>query len=156
MWITLINFSNFCYYKVNNLGDYVEEINTALATRGEEFYYESLGNVISDLENESEEYHERAIKRATTGLGISGAGVTGRLVPEFYSQIAEQVGSITQNDLATVGLVGALGVSTIPAYLTKRSLDEGDEIDQMIESLEEGNYDESDTEFAYEVAEKLT
>lgn len=140
---------------MNNLGDYLEEINTALATQGENIYYESLEEVISALENESEEYHEQAKQRATAGLGISGAGVTGKLVPEFYSQIAEQADSITQNDLATIGLVGALGVSTIPAYLTKRSLDERDEIDQMIEDLEEGNYDEGDTDLAYEVAEKL-
>ena len=140
---------------MNTLGNYLEEINTALATQGEGIYYESLEDVISDLENESEEYHEKAKQRATAGLGISGAGVTGKLVPEFYSQIAEQADSITQNDLATIGLVGALGVSTIPAYVTKRSLDERDEINQMIEDLEEGNYDEADTDFAYEVAEKL-
>ncbi|RJX51900.1 hypothetical protein DP106_00890 [Halonotius pteroides] len=140
---------------MNNLGDYLEEINTALATQGEEFYYESLDDVISALENESEEYHEQAKQRATTGLGISGAGVAGKLAPEFYSQISEQVDTITQSNLATVGLVGALGVSTLPAYLTKRSLDERDEIDQMIEDLEEGNYSEGDTDFAYDVAEKL-
>jgi hypothetical protein len=140
---------------VKTLGDYLEEINTALATQGEDIFYESLEDVISDLENESEEYHEKAKQRATTGLGISGAGVAGKLVPEFYSQIAEQADSITQNDLATIGLVGALGVSTIPAYATKRSLDERDEINQMIEDLKEGNYDEADTDFAYEVAEKL-
>ncbi|WP_120082658.1 hypothetical protein [Halonotius pteroides] len=137
------------------MGDYLEEINTALATQGEEFYYESLDDVISALENESEEYHEQAKQRATTGLGISGAGVAGKLAPEFYSQISEQVDTITQSNLATVGLVGALGVSTLPAYLTKRSLDERDEIDQMIEDLEEGNYSEGDTDFAYDVAEKL-
>lgn len=134
---------------------YLEEINTALATKGEDFYYESLEDVKNDLKNEREEYQERAKKRATIGLGISGAGVGGRLVPEFYSQTAEQIDSITQNDLATVGLVGALGVSTIPTYLTKRNLDERDEINQMIEDLEQGNYDESDTDFAYRVAEKL-
>ena len=135
--------------------EYLEEINTALATKGEDFYYESLEDVKSDLENEREEYQDQAKQRAATGLGISGAGVAGKLVPEFYSQIAEQADTITQNDLATIGLVGALGVSTLPAYLTKRSLDERDEIDQMIEDLEEGNYDEADTDFAYRVAEKL-
>jgi hypothetical protein len=141
---------------VNTLGDYLEEINTALSTQGEDFYYESLEDVVSDLESESEDYHEQGKKRAAAGLGISGTGVAGRLVPEFYSQIAEQADSITQNDLASIGLVGALGISALPAYLTKRSVDERDEIDQMIEKLEEGNYSEGDTDFAYDVAEKLS
>jgi hypothetical protein len=34
------------------LGDYLEEINTALSTHGEDFYYESLENVVSDLERD--------------------------------------------------------------------------------------------------------
>lgn len=140
---------------MNTLEGYLEEINTALATQGENFYYESMEDVVSDLEDESEDYHEKGKQHATTGLGISGVGVAGKLVPEFYSQIAEQADSVTQNDLATVGLVGALGFSTIPAYVTKRNLDERDEINQMIEDLEEGNYDEADTDLAYEVAEKL-
>ena len=135
---------------------YLEEINTALATKGEDFYYESLEDVKNDLKNEREEYQERAKKRATIGLGISGAGVGGRLVPEFYSQTAEQIDSITQSDLATVGLVGALGVSTLPVYLTKRNLDERDELDQMIEELEEGDFNDADTDFAYRVAKKLS
>jgi len=138
------------------LDGYLEEINTALTTRGEDFYYESLEDVKNDLKNEREEYQERAKKRATIGLGISGAGVGGRLVPEFYSQTAEQIDSITQNDLATVGLVGALGVSTLPVYLTKRNLDERDELDQMIEKLEEGDFNDADTDFAYRVAKKLS
>ncbi len=141
---------------MNTLGDYLEEINTALATQGEGIYYESMDDVISGLENESEEYHEKAKQRAAAGLGISGAGAAGKLVPEFYSQITEQIDTVTQNDLATVGLIGALGVSSIPAYVTKRSLDERDEIDQMIDDLEDGNHDEADTDFAYEVAEKLS
>ena len=153
--MTLIKVVLFCYYKVNNLEDYLEEINTALATQGEDFYYESLEDVISELENESKEYHEQARQRATTGIGISGAGVAGKLVPGFYSEMADQMDTLTQNDMATIGLVGALGLSTLPAYLTKRNLDKRDEIDQMIEDLEEGNYDEADTDFAYRVAEKL-
>lgn len=37
---------------MNTLGDYLEEINTALSTQGEDFYYESLENVVSDLERD--------------------------------------------------------------------------------------------------------
>jgi len=137
------------------LGDYLEEINTALAAKGEDFYFESLENVRKDLEIEREEYDEQAKKYAATGLGISGAGVAGKIVPGFYSQTAEQIDLFTQNEFATLGLIGALGVSSIPAYLTKKNKDERDEIGQMIEDLEDGNFDESDTDFAYRVAEKL-
>ena len=89
-------------------------------------------------------------------LGVSGAGVMGKFVPEFYSQIAEQIDTVTQNDLATVGLVGALGVSTVPAYLSKRNKDKRDEVDDIITKLEEGSFDSNDTEFAYKVADKLS
>lgn len=138
------------------MADYLEEINTALSVQGKDFYYESLEDVKHDLEVESEEYEDQAKQRAATALGISGSGVVGKFVPEFYSQIAEQIDSISQNDLATIGLIGALGVSTVPAYLTKRSLDESNEIDQMIKDLEEGNYHEGDTDFAHQIAEKLS
>lgn len=92
----------------------------ALAAKGEDFYFESLENVRKDLEIEREEYDEQAKKYAATGLGISGAGVADKIVPEFYSQTAEQIDLFTQNEFATLGLVGALGVSSIPAYLTKK------------------------------------
>ena len=138
------------------MGDYVEEINTALSAQDKDFYYGSLEDVVSDLESEKWDRHEQAKKRAAQGLGITGTGVAGWMFPEFYTHIAEQADSITQNDLASIGLVGALGISTLPAYLTKRSVDERDEIDQMIEKLEEGNYDEDDTDFDYDVAEKLS
>jgi len=137
------------------LGDYLEEINTALRTSGEGIYYESMEDVKSKLENESERHKERAKESAVMGTGISGAGVTGKFMPEFYSEIADQIDVLTQNEFATIGLVGALGVSMLPAYRAKKNKDERDEIDQMIEDLEEGNYDEADTDFAYRVAEKL-
>jgi UDP-N-acetylglucosamine:LPS N-acetylglucosamine transferase len=34
------------------LGDYLEEINTALSIQDEDLYYESLEDVVSDLERE--------------------------------------------------------------------------------------------------------
>ena len=136
--------------------DYVEEINTALGAKGETFYYDSIEDVKSDLELVSEEYGDKARSYATLTLGVSGAGVMGKFVPEFYSQTAEQVETITQNDLATVGLVGALGMSTVPAYLGKRNKDKRDDVNKIITELEEGRFDTDDTEFAYKVADKLS
>ncbi len=55
------------------MGDYLEEINTALSTHGEDFYYESLEDVVSDLESERWDYHEQGKKRAAAGLGTTGS-----------------------------------------------------------------------------------
>ena len=136
--------------------DYVDEINAALGAKGEDFHYESIEDVKDDLELVSEEYENKARNHAVQSFGVSGAGVMGKFVPEFYSQIAEQMDAVTQNDLATVGLVGALGVSTVPAYLGKRNKDKRDEVNQIITELEEGSFDSDNTEFAYEVADKLS
>jgi len=138
------------------LEDYVEEINAALGAKGETFYYDSIEDVKNDLKLVSEEYEDKARDRATLTLGVSGAGVTGKIVPEFHSQTAEQMETITQNDLATVSLIAELGLSTVPAYLSKRNKDKRDDVNEIITELEEGSFDSDDTEFAYKVADKLS
>lgn len=131
------------------------EINTALATRGEDFYFETLENVQNELEQEREKYDDLAKRYATGTAGITGAGIAGKLVPGFHSETAEHIDIVTQNDLATIGLIAALGISTVPAYKAKQHKNKRDRIDQLIEDLEEGNYDRADTEFAYEIADTL-
>lgn len=135
--------------------DYVEEVNTALATQGEEFYFDSLEDVTSALELKKEEYGDNAKRYAALALGISGSGVFGKLSPDVYSQLADQMEALSQSDLATAGFIGTLTLSTLPAYLGKRNKDKRDEIDQMIAEIEDGSFDDESTEFAYNIAEKL-
>ena len=107
------------------------------------------------MEQEREKYDDLAKRWATGAVGITGSGIAGKLVPEFYKETAEQLDMLTQNDLASVGLIAALGISAVPAYKAKQHREKRDEIGQIIEKLEEGNYDGADTEFAYEIVDVL-
>lgn len=136
--------------------DYIEEVNTALSTRGESFYYDSMENVKKSLELEKEDYQENAKKYTGLALGIAGSGVFGWMNPELYSNLTEQMESISQNELAAVGLTATLGFSVLPAYAAKKNRDKANQVDRMISDIEERNFDEEAAEFAYKIADELS
>jgi len=151
-----LNFADiFITERCQSLSDYLEEINTALATKGEDIYYQSLDDLKSDLETKSEYHEDRAIHFGTGAASVSGAGIAGVLNPGFYSQATEILTEVPQSDFATIGLIGSLGVSVVPGYIAKRHKDEKDEINQIIQELENGDHDQDTTDFAYRVADKL-
>jgi uncharacterized protein (UPF0297 family) len=139
------------------MGDYLEEINVALGNQ-KGFAYASMDGVISTLENIEEHYEDRARSYGVGSASILGSGVLAKAEPDIIKPIAEETGLIQQlstDEISNILLVGSAVVSGGTAYIAKRHKDKRDEVRDVRQRLEEGDFEENDAEFAYEVADVL-
>jgi len=136
--------------------DYVEKVNSALKEEGLEQSYDSLEEVVADLEEVRSSYTSKALKYSGLSMSSVGTGFFGDRYSHVLEPVAENTASFSSGDeIGTAVLMTGVGLATVPAYLGLNAKNERDEINQVIEDLENDDFDMSTTDFAYQIIDKL-
>lgn len=133
----------------------MEEINTALSIEGENFFFTSMDEVKQALEEKGESYRNRSITYGSVTASLLGAGAFGKIYPRVLEEQAEVTEFLTVQDLANLGLVGGILASIYPGRKAKRYRDSWKTAENQVRKIEEESFDDSSTDFAYEIVETL-
>lgn len=136
--------------------DYVKEINTALGIKGSKARFESLDEVSAALEEKRDEKHDKALKYSGLAASLLGAGFLADSYSDVFEPALHSAGDVLDTDeLGYAGLVTAIAISTVPAYIANSSKEQRDRLDKLLYKLETEEFDDSSAEFAYKVTNAL-
>lgn len=139
---------------VSVMSSYVEEINVALSMRGEGYYFETMEEVRTALEDQSETYRNKSITYGSFSASLIGAGIFAEAYPEIFDPYAE-ASFLSTSDWAHIALASSFAASLYPARKTKKYRKNWKKAKVQAKKIEEESFDDSDTDFAYEIVETL-
>lgn len=124
---------------------YLSRVNEVFEDEGRSETYDSWNELKDDLEDEGSSYRFSGTVNSIASVGFLGTG--------FYSSTSDLVQNAGGDELSTGVMAGALCVSAIPAYLARKHRDDMNQVDDVLRRIENREYDEESSDFAYEILE---